>query len=132
MKAYKANIEFLVLSNKNFRQVLHTSKSFQLVLMCLEPNQEIGYEVHETNDQFFRFEKGQGKAFVDDASYDLNDGDVLIVPMGAKHNIINVSESEPLLFYTLYSPPHHKDKTIHRTKSEAESDDEEFDGVTSE
>ena len=76
MKAYKANIEFLVLSNKNFRQVLHTSKSFQLVLMCLEPNQEIGYEVHETNDQFFRFEKGQGKAFVDDASYDLNDGDV--------------------------------------------------------
>lgn len=132
MKGYKSNIESLVLSNKNFRQVLHTSKSFQLVLMCLEPNQEIGYEVHKTNDQFFRFEKGQGKAFVDDISYDLNDGDVLIVPMGAKHNIVNVSESEPLLFYTLYSPPHHKDKTIHRTKSEAESDDEEFDGVTSE
>lgn len=132
MRGYKANIEKQTLENTFFRQVRYTSKHFQLVLMALKPKEEIGFEVHEENDQFFRFESGTGQVVIDERTADLKDGDCVIVPAGARHNIVNTSETEYLKFYTLYSPPHHKDKTIHKTKSEALKDDEEFDGVTSE
>lgn len=131
MDGYKGNIEDLTLKNSFFRQVVFTSKQFQLVLMNLKPGEEIGFEVHEQNDQFFRFEKGQGQVVINSSTYDVSDGDAVIVPMGSRHNVINTSQTDNLVFYTLYSPPHHKDKTIHKTKAEAESSEEEFDGVTS-
>ena len=132
MKGYKANIEKLTLENINFRQVRYTSKHFQLVLMALKPKEEIGFEVHVENDQFFRFESGKGQVIIDERTADLSDGDCVIVPAGARHNIINTSETDYLKFYTLYSPPHHKDRTVHKTKEEALNSEEEFDGVTSE
>jgi mannose-6-phosphate isomerase-like protein (cupin superfamily) len=132
MRGYKANIEKQTLENDSFRQVRYTSKHFQLVLMALKPKEEIGFEIHEENDQFFRFESGTGQVVIDERTAELSDGDCVIVPAGAKHNIINTSETEFLKFYTLYSPPHHKDKTIHKTKAEALAETEEFDGVTSE
>ena len=132
MKGYKDNIEKLVLGNENFRQVLYTGKNCQLVLMTLKPSEEIGMETHNENDQFFRFESGEGKVLIDGNEYEVSDGDVVIVPMGAEHNVINVSETEPLRLYTIYAPPHHADGTIHPTKEQALTDDEEFDGVTSE
>jgi mannose-6-phosphate isomerase-like protein (cupin superfamily) len=132
MKGYHGDIEALTSDNSFFRQVLHTSKHFQLVLMALKPNEEIGFEVHDENDQFFRFESGKGKAIIDDTEYEVKDGDAVIVPQGSRHNIINTSDTDFLKFYTIYGPPHHMDKTVHKTKEEAESSEEEFDGVTSE
>ncbi len=132
MQGYKANIEKLTEDNNYFRQVLHTSKNFQLVVMTLKPNEEIGFEVHGTNDQFFRFESGNGKVIIDDSEYAVSIGDAVIVPMGSKHNVINTSDREFLKFYTIYGPPHHKDKTVHKTKEEAMTSEEEFDGITSE
>ena len=132
MKGYTANIEDLTLKNSYFRQVLHTSKNFQLVAMSLKHKEDIGFEIHNENDQFFRFESGKGKVIIDDTEYEVSASEAVIVPMGSRHNIVNTSESEFLKFYTIYGPPHHKDKTIHKTKEEALSDDEEFDGVTSE
>lgn len=131
MKGYKDNIEKLTLENGNFRQVLYTAKFHQLVLMSLKPGEDIGEEVHE-GDQFFRFEKGEGKAVVDGNEYTLVDGDSVIVPAGAKHNIINTSAEHDLKLYTIYAPPHHKDGTVHATKEIALGDEEEFDGVTTE
>ncbi len=132
MKGFNANIEKDTLENNNFRKVLYTGKHSQLVLMSLKPKEEIGMEVHEENDQFFRFEKGQGKCIIDGNEYDLKDGSVIIVPAGAQHNIINVSETEDLKLYTIYSPAHHKDGIIRTSKSEAEANEAEFDGVTTE
>lgn len=132
MKGYKDNIEKLTLENENFRKVLYTSKHSQLVLMALNPKEEIGKEIHEDNDQFFRFEKGVGEVMIDGNPYQVGDGDSVVVPAGAEHNVINTSDSESLKFYTIYSPAHHKDKTIHKTKEDALRDDEEFDGITSE
>lgn len=132
MKGYHANIEKLTLANENFRQVLYTAKHIQLVVMSLRPNEEIGEEVHEENDQFFRFEAGEGKAIIDGHEYSVNDGDVIIVPAGSKHNIINTSLNSPLKLYTMYLPPHHRDSVVHTTKEQAASDDEEFDGKTTE
>ncbi len=132
MRGYHANIEELVNKNENFRQVLYTSKHSQLVLMTLKPGEEIGEETHRDNDQFFRFESGEGKVFIDSNEYLIKDGDVIIIPSGSKHNVINTSQSLPLKMYTLYSPAHHKDKVLHKTKEEAQIDSEEFDGQTSE
>ncbi len=132
MKGYVANIEKETLQNENFRKVLYTAKHSQLVLMTLKPKEEIGAEVHETNDQFFRFEKGQGKVVIDGNEYDVSDGFAVIVPAGARHNVINISETEPLKLYTIYSPAHHRDAVLHSTKAEAEADNEEFDGKTTE
>lgn len=132
MKGYKDNIEKLTLENENFRKVLYTSRHSQLVLMSLRPKEEIGKEVHEDTDQFFRFEKGVGEVIIDGNSYQVSDGDSVVVPAGAEHNVKNLSDSEPLKLYTIYSPAHHRDKTIHKTKEDAESDDEHFDGITSE
>lgn len=132
MKGYNANIEKDTIENTNFRKVLYTGKHCQLVLMSLKPNEEIGMEVHEENDQFFRFEKGEGKCIIDGNEYALSDGSVIIVPSGAQHNIINTSSTEDLKLYTIYSPAHHKDGIVRATKAEAEADGPEFDGVTTE
>jgi mannose-6-phosphate isomerase-like protein (cupin superfamily) len=132
MKGFNTNIEKDTLENENFRKVLYTGKNSQLVLMSLKPGEEIGLEVHPENDQFFRFEKGQGRVVIDDNEYTVEDGSAIIVPAGSEHNVINISETEDLKLYTIYSPPHHKDGIIRKTKEEAEADDAEFDGQTTE
>jgi len=134
MKGFCINIEKATLENNNFRKVLYTSKHSQLVLMSLKPMEDIGMEVHEENDQFFRFEKGEGKCLIDGNEYELSDGVAVVVPAGAQHNIINTSKTDDLKLYTIYSPAHHKDKIVRATKekAEAEANVEEFDGVTTE
>lgn len=132
MKGYHNNIEKLTLENENFRKVLYSGKHSQLVLMCLRPSEAIGLETHRENDQFFRFESGKGKAVIDGNEYEVGDGSAIIVPAGAAHNIINASSKEPLKFYTIYAPAHHKDGIVRMTKQEAESNEEEFDGITTE
>ena len=131
MHGFKSNIEKNTLENNNFRKVLYTSKHLQLVLMSLNIGEDIGEETHMHNDQFFRFESGIGKCIIDGNEYSVNDGDVIIVPAGAKHNVINDGASE-LKMYTLYGPPNHENGTIRITKKDAEENDEEFDGITSE
>ena len=134
MKGFNSNIEKDTLENKNFRKVLYTAKHSQLVLMSLKPKEEIGMEVHKDNDQFFRFERGQGKCVIDGNEYSVTDGSAIIVPAGARHNVINTSEAQDLKLYTIYSPAHHKDGVVRETKQQAEAkeNDEEFDGVTTE
>lgn len=132
MKGYFVNIEKETLENNNFRKVLYTGKNSQLVLMSLKPREEIGMEVHPDNDQFFRFEKGEGKVIIDGNEYQVKDGDAIVVPAGAQHNVINISETEELKLYTIYSPPHHKDGIVRATKEEAEMNEAPFDGKTSE
>ena len=132
MKGYKDNIEKLTQENEAFRKVLYTGKHSQLVLMSLLPGEEIGMEIHGENDQFFRFEKGVGKVLIDGNTYEVSDGDAVVVPSGAEHNVINTSDTESLKLYTIYSPAHHKDGTVHVTKADAKKDSEEFDGVTTE
>jgi mannose-6-phosphate isomerase-like protein (cupin superfamily) len=132
MKGFNANIEKETLENENFRHVLYTGKHSQLVLMSLKPEEEIGMEVHSNNDQFFRFEKGEGKCIIDGNEYALNDGSVIVVPAGAEHNIINISETDALKLYTIYSPAHHEDGVIRATKEDAENDSPEFNGITTE
>lgn len=131
-KGYKDNIEKLTKENSNFRKVLYTGERSQLVLMSLLPGEEIGAEVHEDNDQFFRFEAGRGKVLIDSTEYEVEDGDAVVVPRGAEHNVINISDSEPLRFYTIYSPAHHTDQIVRTTRDEALSNEVEFDGVTTE
>jgi len=121
MNCYKGNIEEETLKNTFFRHVLFTATHSQLVVMCLKPGEEIGLEVHNTVDQFFRFESGHGKVIVDGIQYEVGDGDAIVVPAGSKHNVINTSGSENLKLYTIYSPPNHPDGTIHKTKTEAEA-----------
>ena len=132
MKGFKTAIENDTLGNANFRKVVYTSKHSQLVLMSLRPGEEIGLETHQHNDQFFRVEKGRGRCFIDGNAYELSDGDAVVVPSGAQHNIINVSDAEELKLYTIYSPPHHKDGIVRTTKEDAKSNEEEFDGKTTE
>lgn len=132
LHGHNIELEKATVENSDFRRVLYTGKGSQLVLMSLKPSEEIGLETHPENDQFFRFEKGRGKVIVNDAEYEVEDGESVIVPMGAKHNVINLSDTEPLKFYTIYSPAHHEDGTVHKTKEEAEKAEEEFDGKTSE
>jgi len=123
MTGYVGNIEELSLANTNFRQVIYTGQHAQLVVMSLNPKEDIGMEVHEVVDQFIRVEKGQGKAIINGEENEIKDGSVVIIPAGAEHNIINLSETEPLKLYTLYSPPHHKDGIVHKTKAEAAADE---------
>ncbi len=119
MKGFKVNIEKITLGNSFFRNVIFTAPHSQLVLMCLKPNQEIGLETHSQNDQFFRFEAGRGKVVVEDEEFLVEEGDCVIVPADTRHNVINLDNEYDLKFYTLYSPSHHPDKTVHRTKEEA-------------
>ena len=132
MKGFKSNIEQDTLNNDNFRKVLYTGQHSQLVLMSLRPGEEIGVETHKENDQFLRFEGGSGKCFIDGNEYEVKDVDAIIVPAGAQHNVKNISNSENLRLYTIYSPPHHKDGIVRSTKEEAQAKDEEFDGKTTE
>jgi len=132
MKGYNGNIEELTLQNDNFRKVLYTHTHSQLVLMSLQPNEDIGSEVHEDNDQFFRFESGQGRVVIDGNEYEVADGSAIVVPSGAEHNVINTSASESLKMYTIYSPAHHKDGVVRATKAEAEADSPEYEGQNSE
>jgi len=132
MKGFVSNIEKNTLDNENFRKVLYTGKHSQLVLMNLASNEEIGMEVHEENDQFFRFEKGQGKVIIDGNEYGVSDGFAVVVPAGAQHNVINVSATERLSLYTIYSPAHHKDGIVRVTKQEAVDNEAEFEGTTTE
>ena len=132
MKGYTTHIESEALQNTNFRKVLYTSDHCQLVLMSLLPGEEIGDEVHMSNDQFFRFESGEGKCIIDGIEHYIADGDAVVVPSGAKHNVINTSKTHLLKMYTIYSPPHHRDKIIRATKQEAEEKTAFFQGVTTE
>lgn len=131
MKGYVANIEKMSIENEYFRKVLYTAQNSQLVLMSLKPGEDIGEEIHEL-DQFIRCEAGEGKAVLDGVEHLISDGFAIVVPAGAMHNIINTSASNDLKLYTLYSPPNHKDGTIHKTKSEAEANEEHFDGKVTE
>ncbi|MFZ1988025.1 MAG: cupin domain-containing protein [Minisyncoccia bacterium] len=128
MKGYVANIEERALANNYFREVLYTDERLQLVVMSLLPQEEIGEEVHQL-DQFLRVEKGEGKAILDGVEHVVSDGFAIIVPKGTSHNIINTSTTESMKLYTLYAPANHKEGTIHKTKAEADADEEEhFDG----
>ncbi len=131
-KGYKEQIETLTVENTDFRKVLYTGEHMQLVLMSLPVGGEIGEEVHNENDQFFRFEQGSGKVVVNDTEYEVGDGDTVIVPRGATHNVINTSPTEDLKLYTIYAPSHHKDGIVRATKAEADQNEAEFDGVTTE
>ena len=132
MQGFVGDIEHLTLDNDDFRRVIYTAGEQQLVLMAIPAGEEIGEEVHEVEDQFLRFEAGEGEVQIDGHKHKVSDGSAVIVPHGAKHNVINTGD-EPLKLYTLYSPPHHKDGTVHKTKAEADADEEEhFDGETTE
>ena len=121
MAGYVGSIEKQTLSNNYFRQVLFTGKHAQLVVMCLQPGEEIGNEVHAKVDQFFRIEQGEATfVFIGNEKHLVKDGDAVIVPAGTYHNVINTSKTTKLKLYTIYSPPNHPDKTVHKTKAEAE------------
>lgn len=131
MKGYVADIEELTLGNSDFRRVLYTGKYLQLVLMTLKPGEEIGEETHEDHDQFFRVEAGTGEVRIDKVPTRIKDDDVVIVPAGALHNVVNTGK-EPLKLYTLYGPPEHRDGVVHATKAAADASEEHFDGKTTE
>lgn len=131
-KGYKGSVGEVVAGNSNFRKVLYTGAHLQLVAMTLQPNEDIGEEDHEGHDQFFHFVSGEGEVLVGETTYQVTAGDVVIVPSGVLHNVTNTSDSAVLELYTTYSPPEHADGVIHSTKIEAESDDEHFDGGTTE
>jgi len=133
VKGYHDNIETLTTGNSDFRRVLYTGKHLQLVLMTLQPGEEIGSEVHDGIDQFFRFEEGEGVVDIDGTAHKVEDGSGVIVPSGARHNVRNTGD-RPLKLYTLYGPPEHKDQIVQATKAEADArhHDEEFDGTTTE
>ncbi len=122
MTGFLGNIEELTLKNNFFRQVLFTGQHAQVVLMSLNPGEEIGVEVHEIVDQFIRIETGSGKVIMNGEEHNISDGDAFVVPAGTKHNVVNLSEKEPLKLYTVYSPPHHKDGVVHKTKMAADAD----------
>ncbi len=122
---YKDNIEKVTLENEDFRRVLFTGDHSQLVVMAIGPGEEIGQEVHHNVDQFFRFEAGEGKVIIEGEEMIVGDGEAVVVPAGAEHNIINTSLTEKLKLYTIYSPPNHPDGTVHKTKIEADRYEEE-------
>lgn len=132
MKGYLKNIGQAAEENSSFREVVYTGKYCQLVLMSLKPGEDIGEEVHEDVDQFFRFEKGEGKVVLDGVEHEIKAEFAVLVPAGTSHNVINTSDSASLKLYTIYSPPHHRDGVIHITKEEAQNDDEHFDNKTTE
>ena len=133
MKGYCDNIERRTVENEDFRRVLYTGDNLQLVLMTLPPGCDIGEEVHEDRDQFFRIEEGEGEIRIDGAANRVEDDFAVIVPAGARHNVINTG-SKPLRLYTIYGPPEHRDGVIHKTKEQAEQDhdNDHWDGETTE
>ncbi len=131
MNGFVDDIEGLTENNKDFRRVVYTGKHVQLVLMSIKKGGEIGAEVHEHNDQFFRVERGKGEVIIDDQRHKIRSGDAVIVPAGARHNVINTGK-KALKLYTLYGPPDHKDGLVEHTKEQAEATTEHFDGTTTE
>ncbi|KGO99314.1 cupin domain-containing protein [Novilysobacter defluvii] len=131
MKGFVDDIEKLTKDNSDFRRVLYTGKHMQLVLMTLKPGEEIGAEVHEGHDQFLRIEEGEGEVVIDGTTHRVEDDFAVVVPAGARHNVINTGDS-PLKLYTLYGPPEHRLDVVHPDKPDAESEDEHFDGRTTE
>ena len=125
MPSYLIDIEKKTLQNEYFREVLYTAQHCQLVVMNLQPNEDIGLEIHDIVDQFIRIEEGEGIAIIDGKEHALIDGFAIIIPAGTKHNIINTSSERKLKIYTIYSPAHHKDKTIHKSKKDALADTED-------
>lgn len=128
MNGYIVNIEKETLENENYRKVLYTAKNSQLVLMTIQPGDEIGLEIHDL-DQFIRVESGEATVILDDVEHKIEDDWAVVIPAGTKHNVVNTGD-EPLRLYSVYSPPEHKDGTVHATK--AEDKEEHFDGVTTE
>ncbi|HAU07785.1 MAG: hypothetical protein UW46_C0004G0080 [Candidatus Yanofskybacteria bacterium GW2011_GWF1_44_227] len=131
-KGFVSNIEKDTLENDNFRKVLYTGKFSQLVVMSLKPGEDIGMEIHDTVDQFFRIDSGKGKVVIEGVEHEVEDGFAIIIPASTNHNVINTSTDQDMKLYTIYSPANHKDGTIHVTKAEAEANEEHFDGVTTE
>ena len=131
MKGFVDDIETLTEENTDFRRVLYTGKNLQLVLMALQPGEEIGEEVHDDRDQFFRIEKGKGEIVIDGVATNIKADIAMIVPAGARHNVRNTGD-KALRLYTLYAPPEHVDGTVHATKAKADASDEHFDGKTTE
>ena len=133
MKGYCDNIETRTVENEDFRRVLYTGRHLQLVLMTLAPGEEIGEEVHEDRDQFFRFEAGHGEVRIDGVANVVEADFAVIVPAGARHNVVNTGQ-EPLRLYTLYGPPEHRDGVVHKDKAQAEREHESdhWDGGTTE
>lgn len=125
MAGYVINIEEKTLQNEYFREVLFTGPHSQLVVMSLNPNEDIGMEVHDNVDQFIRIESGEGKAVLNGEEHIISDGSAIVIPAGTEHNIINTSADKKLKLYTIYSPPNHRDQTIHQTKEEALADEED-------
>ena len=123
MAGYVTNIEQKTLDNNYFRQVLFTTKNLQLVVMALQPSEDIGEEVHSNVDQFFRIEEGEGEVVMNGVSSKFADGDVFIVPQGTKHNVINTSTAKMLKLYTIYTPPNHPDGIVHKTRADAMADE---------
>ncbi len=130
MKGFITNIEKATLENNDFRRVLYTAPHSQLVVMSLNPGEDIGEEVHEL-DQFIRIESGSGMAVLNGVETDVKTEDAIIIPHGTQHNIVNTG-SEAMKLYTIYSPPEHRDGVVHKTKAQAQSDSEHFDGKTTE
>ena len=130
-KGYVQDIESIAIKNNDFRRVLYTAEHCQLVVMSLMPKEEIGAEVHKQNDQFFRVEEGAGVVVLNGVRTAIRSGFAIVVPAGTMHNIINTG-SVPLKLYTLYSPPNHRDGVVHRTRLQADADNEHFDGKTTE
>ena len=128
MKGFVTNIEKATLENENYRQVLYTGPSSQLVLMTIQPGDEIGSETHDL-DQFIRIEAGQAVVTLDGVNHTLEDDWAVVIPAGTEHNVVNNGD-EPLRLYSIYSPPEHKDGTVHATK--ADEKEEHFDGITTE
>lgn len=120
MSGYSINLEEQTLAGNNFREVLYTTQRSQLVIMTLQPGEEIGLEKHEGHDQFIRVEAGRGVAILDGERHDLEDGVAVVIPARTEHNVLNTSDSEPMRLYTLYTPPEHPDGTVHATKAEAD------------
>lgn len=131
MKGFVDNIEKLTEQNELFRKVIYTGHNLQLVLMTIPPGEEIGEEVHEDRDQFFRVEAGKGDITIDGVVHRVKADDGVIVPQGARHNVV-CAGNEPLKLYTIYGPPEHVDGTVHATSAEAKASDEHFDGKTTE
>jgi mannose-6-phosphate isomerase-like protein (cupin superfamily) len=131
MKGFVGDIEHRTKENSDFRRVLYTGKNLQLVLMSLQPGEDIGEEVHEDRDQFFRVETGKGEVSIDGRATKLEDDMAVVVPAGARHNVRNTGE-KPLKLYTIYGPPEHVDGTVHVTKAKADASEEHFDGKTTE
>ena len=131
MRGFVDDIDRLTVENKDFRRVLYTGKHLQLVLMALRPGEEIGEEVHDDHDQFFRIEKGEGEVWIDNQRTKIKADDAIVVPAGARHNVINTGYKK-LKLYTVYGPPDHKDGIVRSTKGEAEASEEHFDGTTTE